>query len=50
MCIRDSFTFGAKAAGTPELLKELCAPLGVEVVVVPMAQFEDCLLYTSRCV
>ena len=28
----ENFTFGAKAAGTPELLKELCAPLGVEVV------------------
>ena len=34
----ENFTFGAKAAGTPELLRTLCAPLGVEVVVVPMAQ------------
>ena len=37
----ENFTFGAKAAGTPELLRTLCAPLGVEVVVVPMAQFEE---------
>ena len=27
----ENFTFGAKAAGTPELLRKLCAPLGVEV-------------------
>ena len=53
----ENFTFGAKAAGNPELLRTLCAPLGVEVIVVPMAQFEEkpvsstrirtCLLYTS---
>ena len=35
----ENFTFGARAAGTPELLRQLCAPLGVEVVVLPMAQF-----------
>ena len=28
----ENFTFGAKAAGTPELLRTLCAPLGVEAV------------------
>ena len=33
----ENFTFGAKAAGNPELLRTLCAPLGVEVIVVPMA-------------
>ena len=37
----ENFTFGAKAAGNPELLRTLCAPLGVEVIVVPMAQFEE---------
>ena len=37
----EHFTFGAKAAGNPELLRTLCAPLGVEVIVVPMAQFEE---------
>ena len=26
----ENFTFGAKAAGTPELLRTLCAPLGVD--------------------
>ena len=37
----ENFTFGAKAAGTPELLRHPLSPLvGVEVVVVPMAQFE----------
>ena len=37
----ENFTFGAKAAGNPELLRKLCAPLGVEVVVLPMARFEE---------
>ena len=37
----ENFTFGAKAAGTPELLKELCAPLGVKVVELPMARFAE---------
>lgn len=44
----ENFTFGAKAAGTPELLKELCSPLGVEVVVVPMAQFEEKPVSSTR--
>ena len=44
----ENFTFGAKAAGTPELLKELCTPLGVEVVVVPMAQFEEKPVSSTR--
>ena len=44
----ENFTFGAKAAGTPELLRTLCAPLGVEVVVVPMAQFEEKPVSSTR--
>ena len=40
LCCGENFTFGAKAAGTPELLRTLCAPLGVEVVVGRMAMFE----------
>ena len=44
----ENFTFGAKAAGTPELLRQLCAPLGVEVVVVPMAQFEEKTVSSTR--
>ena len=44
----ENFTFGAKAAGTPELLRKLCAPLGVEVVVVPMAQFEEKPVSSTR--
>lgn len=36
----ENFTFGQKAAGNPEILKELCVPLGIEVIIVPMAQFE----------
>ena len=44
----ENFTFGAKAAGNPALLKKLCAPLGVEVVVVPMAQFEEKPVSSTR--
>ena len=44
----ENFTFGAKAAGNPDLLKKLCAPLGVEVVVVPMAQFEEKPVSSTR--
>lgn len=44
----ENFTFGARAAGTPELLKQLCAPLGVEVIVVPMAQFEGKTVSSTR--
>ena len=44
----ENFTFGAKAAGTPELLRQLCAPLGVEVVVLPMAQFEEKPVSSTR--
>lgn len=35
----DNFTFGKRAAGNVQLLRQLCAPLGVEVCVVPMAQW-----------
>ena len=44
----ENFTFGARAAGTPELLRQLCAPLGVEVVVLPMAQFEEKPVSSTR--
>ena len=44
----ENFTFGAKAAGTPDLLRRLCAPLGVEVVVVPMTQFEEKPVSSTR--
>ena len=44
----ENFTFGARAAGTPELLQQLCAPLGVEVVVVSMAQFEEKTVSSTR--
>ena len=44
----ENFTIGAKAAGNPDLLKKLCAPLGVEVVVVPMAQFEEKPVSSTR--
>lgn len=34
----DNFTFGAYAAGNVALLEQLCAPYGITVDVVPMAQ------------
>lgn len=44
----ENFTFGARAAGDPETLRELCAPLGVEVMVLPMAQFEGKPVSSTR--
>ena len=35
----DNLTFGARAAGNVERLRELCAPLGIGVHIVPMAQY-----------
>lgn len=35
----DNFTFGAYAAGNVDRLKELCAPLGIAVTIVDMAQY-----------
>lgn len=34
-----NFTFGARAAGDVEMLHALCAPHGIEVHIVPMAQY-----------
>lgn len=44
----DNFTFGARAAGNVELLKALCAPRGVQVVVVPMTQYQGSLVSSTR--
>lgn len=44
----ENFTFGAKAAGDPALLKKLCAPLGVEVHVLPIAAFEGRPVSSTR--
>ena len=44
----ENFTFGARAAGNPALLQELCKPLGVEVHVLPMAQYEGKPVSSSR--
>ena len=44
----ENFTFGVKAAGDPALLQKLCAPLGVEVHVLPMAQYEGRPVSSSR--
>ena len=35
----DNFTFGARAAGNVELLHTLCGRAGIEVNIVPMAQY-----------
>ena len=46
----ENFTFGARAAGTPELLRQLCEPLGGEVVVLlpPAASAPRWKAVTSR--
>lgn len=44
----DNFTFGARAAGNTELLQTLCAPLGITVNIVPMAQYGGQTVSSTR--
>lgn len=44
----DNFTFGKKAAGNVERLRQLCAPLGIRVVVVPMALYKGAPVSSTR--
>ena len=44
----DNFTFGKKAVGNVEMLRELCALLGIRVQVVPMATYEGQLVSSTR--
>ena len=44
----DNFTFGARAAGNVERLRELCAPLGIGVHIVPMAQYSGQTVSSTR--
>lgn len=44
----DNFTFGARAAGNVERLRALCAPLGIGVHIVPMAQYGGQTVSSTR--
>ena len=44
----DNFTFGAKAAGNVPMLRQLCAPLGIQVNIVPMAQYQGQTVSSTR--
>ena len=44
----DNFTFGKKAAGNVEMLRQLCAPLGIRVQVVPMTQYQGAPVSSTR--
>ena len=44
----DNFTFGARAAGNVEQLRALCAPLGIGVHIVPMAQYGGQTVSSTR--
>ena len=44
----DNFTFGAYAAGNVALLEQLCAPYGITVDVVPMAQYGGQTVSSTR--
>lgn len=44
----ENFTFGAKAAGNVEMLKELCQKQGVELIVVPLTQFTEKTVSSTR--
>lgn len=44
----NNFTFGARAAGDVDCLRSLCAPLGIEVHVVEMAQYGGQTVSSTR--
>lgn len=44
----DNFTFGARAAGTVPMLRELCARRGIRVQVVEMAQYGGQAVSSTR--
>ena len=44
----DNFTFGARAAGDVERLRALCAPHGIAVTVVEMAQYGGRTVSSTR--
>ncbi len=44
----ENFTFGAKAAGNVALLQSLCAARGVQVLAVPLAQYQGDVVSSTR--
>ena len=44
----EDFTFGKDKAGNVEVLKSLCGELGIEVHVVPMAQYDGQTVSSTR--
>ncbi len=44
----ENFTFGAKAAGNVALLQSLCAARNVQVLVVPLAEYEGVVVSSTR--
>ena len=44
----ESYTFGSKAAGDITLLKQLCQPLGIQVVIVPDTLYEGQVVSSTR--
>ena len=48
LCCGENFTFGAKAAGNVETLRQMCADAGVELIVVPLTQYEGKTVSSTR--
>ena len=48
LCCGENFTFGAKAAGNVDTLRQMCAEKGVELIVVPLTQFEGKTVSSTR--
>ena len=48
LCCGENFTFGAKAAGNVDTLRQMCAAAGVELIVVPLTQFEGKTVSSTR--
>lgn len=44
----DNFTFGARAAGNVDTLRQLCAPRGIAVNIVEMAQYAGKTVSSTR--
>ena len=44
----ENFTFGKKAAGNIQTLRQLCHPLGIQVVTVPMSEYQGQPISSTR--
>lgn len=46
--VGDNFTFGRKAAGTPEMLREFCEARGIECRIMPLLSEDDTTISSTQ--